>query len=271
MKKTVRILIVLFLMIIVTGIDIDSQNKLEQKSEECFSEITDYFVFSCQSGDEIKIRYDNKDNEAILLFHGQSYVLQRAISASGARYANDDESIVFWEHQGEVILEIDGEIVAQNCLLDEGSDNWKEFKSDDIIFQAPDCLEPKYVSFQKWPPEIKILTNKNDCPLGIEIKNGELKCQTSPEESSFSKRFYRQNINGRTYCIRAESEGAAGSVYTDYSYFTIYKRNLLSINFVLRFSNCSHYPEPQRIECVAERETFDIGNTINEIVESISF
>lgn len=30
--------------------------------------------------------------------------LPHAISASGARYANSDESIVFWEHQGEATI-----------------------------------------------------------------------------------------------------------------------------------------------------------------------
>lgn len=37
--------------------------------------------------------------------------LPRAVSASGARYANADESIVFWEHQGEVTITKDGEDV----------------------------------------------------------------------------------------------------------------------------------------------------------------
>ncbi len=39
--------------------------------------------------------------------------LPQAISGSGARYANDDESIVFWEHQGEVTITKDGENVFQ--------------------------------------------------------------------------------------------------------------------------------------------------------------
>ena len=271
MKIIIRNLIVFVLLILAVVIGVNSQEKLEQKPEEISLVITDYFVFSCPSGDKIKIRYDNINNEAILLFQDQIHVLKRVISGSGARYTNNEETIVFWEHQGEVTLGIDGEIVAQNCLLDERINKWLEFKSDGIIFQAPKSLEIEYVALHKWPPEIKILNNINGLPLGIEIKKGELKCLTTPEESSFSKRFYQQNINGRTYCIRAESEGAAGSVYTDYSYYTIYKQKLISINFVLRFSNCSHYPEPERIECVAEREAFDIGNIINEIVETIFF
>jgi membrane-bound inhibitor of C-type lysozyme len=270
-KKTVIVLIVLLIISIFGVVAVGSQPKMQQKPEEIAPEITDYFIFSCPSGDEIKIRYDNKNNEAILLFREQRYILQRVISGSGARYANNDESIVFWEHHGEATLEVDGEIVAQSCLLEEISDHWKEFRVGDMRFKAPESLEEKYVSLQKWPPEIKILANKNYWPSGIEIENGELKCQTTLEESSVSKRFYQQNINGRIYCIRAESEGAAGSVFTDYTYYTIYKNNLVSINFVLRFTNCLHYSKPQSIECSAEREVFDIDNTINKIVDSIAF
>jgi membrane-bound inhibitor of C-type lysozyme len=269
-KKSVLIFIFLFIISLFGMTSVGSQSNLEQEAEEIAPEITDYFIFSCPSGDEIKIIYDNKNNEAIILFHEQKYVLQRAISGSGARYANDDESIVFWEHHGEATLEIDGAIVAKSCSLDERSEQWKEFIAGDMLFKAPESLEEKYISLQKWPPEIKIIANKNDWPLGIVIEKGELKCQTTPEESSFSKRFYQQDISGRTYCINAESEGAAGSVYTDYTYYTIYKGNLIAINFVLRFTNCSHYSEPQSIECRAEREAFDIGNTINKIVDSIA-
>lgn len=269
-KKTVIVLIVLLIINIFGVMAVCSQTKIEQKPEEIVPEITDYFIFSCPSGDEIKIRYDNKKDEAILLFREQRYILQKVLSGSGARYANNDESIVFWEHHGEATLEVDGEIVAQSCSYYEVSNHWKEFRAGNIIFKAPESLEEKYISLQKWPPEIKILVNKKDWPSGIEIENGELKCQTTPEENSFSKRFYQQNINGRIYCIRAETEGAAGSVFTDYTYYTIYKNNLTSINFVLRFTNCLHYSEPQGIECSAEREVFDIDNTINKIVESIT-
>lgn len=35
--------------------------------------------------------------------------LETAVSASGARYANADESLVFWEHQGELTIYVDDE------------------------------------------------------------------------------------------------------------------------------------------------------------------
>lgn len=37
--------------------------------------------------------------------------LPRVVAASGARYANEDESIVFWEHQGDAFITKDGETI----------------------------------------------------------------------------------------------------------------------------------------------------------------
>ncbi len=45
--------------------------------------------------------------------------LPQAVSASGARYANEDESIVFWEHQGEVTITKDDETVFQGDVQED--------------------------------------------------------------------------------------------------------------------------------------------------------
>lgn len=39
--------------------------------------------------------------------------LSRAMSGSGIRYANSDESLVFWEHQEELTITKDGKILFQ--------------------------------------------------------------------------------------------------------------------------------------------------------------
>ncbi len=160
---------------------------------------------------------------------------------------------------------------SQNTDDRKTKNNWKEFKLGDIKFQALENLKEKYIYLIKWPPEIEIITNKNNWPLEIKIEDGELKCENNPKESSLPKKVYKQNINGRTYCIKAKSEGAGGATYRDYTYLTVHKRTLISINFILKFSNCSNYPEPQRLECKEERENFSMGSVINKIVNSISF
>lgn len=52
----------------------------------------------------------NNDDGTVTFTHPAvgTVTLPRAISASGARYANEDESIVFWEHQGEVTIILNG-------------------------------------------------------------------------------------------------------------------------------------------------------------------
>lgn len=40
-----------------------------------------------------------------------------AISGSGARYANADESLVFWEHQGELTITKDGKDIYKGNIV----------------------------------------------------------------------------------------------------------------------------------------------------------
>lgn len=44
--------------------------------------------------------------------------LSQAISGSGARYANEDESIVFWEHQNEATISHNGEDIFTGAASD---------------------------------------------------------------------------------------------------------------------------------------------------------
>jgi len=88
-------------------------------AEELKSEYDNTFTFICNSDKEIKISYNEEGNSASLFIEGEKYELHRVISASGARYANDDETVVFWEHQGEAMVEIDGETIYKECKLKE--------------------------------------------------------------------------------------------------------------------------------------------------------
>lgn len=66
---------------------------------------------------EVKASFNNM-NETVTFSHEAvgKVTLPRAISASGARYANADESIVFWEHQGEAIIIKDDTTVFQGPI-----------------------------------------------------------------------------------------------------------------------------------------------------------
>jgi len=87
--------------------------------EELKGEHDNTFTFVCPPGHEIKISYNEEGDSASLFVEGEEYKLNRVVSASGARYANDDETVVFWEHQGEAMVEVNGETIYKECKLKE--------------------------------------------------------------------------------------------------------------------------------------------------------
>lgn len=64
-------------------------------------------------------------DETVSFTHPTSgtFTLPVAVSASGARYANADESIVFWEHQGEVTITKNNEEIFRGQSSDTPESN----------------------------------------------------------------------------------------------------------------------------------------------------
>ncbi|MGM0629485.1 MAG: MliC family protein, partial [Patescibacteria group bacterium] len=91
----------------------------EEKDTDDEKESEDVFIYECPSDDVIEVNYYDDSELAKIAFGDKEYSLDRVRSASGAKYANEDETVIFWGHQGEAMLEIDGERVAEGCQLDE--------------------------------------------------------------------------------------------------------------------------------------------------------
>ena len=89
-------------------------------------------------------------------------------------------------------------------------------------------------------------------------------------ESALPSRTAKRKIDGRIYCIESVSEGAAGTVYTQYTYSTIKNSSLIMVSCVIRYPQCINYSEPYRTECANERETFDLDKIIGYIVKNLS-
>ena len=124
-------------------------------------------------------------------------------------------------------------------------------------FQYPKELLAKYISVAEWPPVVKIET-------------GTYLCKTTPQEvSSMSDITSERLVDDRIYCVNVKHEGAAGSVYSSYTYTTLKNGKLINISFALRYPNCSNYDEEQNKACTSEREAFDIDGTVDRIAQSI--
>lgn len=120
-----------------SGYFLDRQNKDKNKiaSVKYFCEnkktlTADFFESKNESSDSVSsTNTENTNNDTqdpsipnplgsvvVKLDDGRNFDLKQTISADGGRYANQDESFVFWEKGEEVmILEFDTEKMYKNC------------------------------------------------------------------------------------------------------------------------------------------------------------
>lgn len=77
------------------------------------------FVFVCKNGKAIDATFYPTDDTKVdlLLSDGRSMALPHATSASGARYANADESIVFWNKGNTAFITESNKTTFLDCAL----------------------------------------------------------------------------------------------------------------------------------------------------------
>ena len=74
--------------------------------------------FACSSGKTIEATFVNgvRSSAKLVLSDGRALTLPQARSASGARYANKDESVVFWNKGDTAFIEEAGKTTYEGCL-----------------------------------------------------------------------------------------------------------------------------------------------------------
>lgn len=72
--------------------------------------------FACANGTHIDARFIDEAVE-LTLSDGRSETLPRAISASGARYANADESLVFWNKGDTAFIQEGDATTYRDCVV----------------------------------------------------------------------------------------------------------------------------------------------------------
>jgi len=107
----------------------------------------------------------------------------------------------------------------------------------------------QYVHPVEWPPSVM-------------VKNEELNCMNPGK---------KVQINGASYCIVAESEGAAGSTYTNYTYKKQFGTKVVVIVFVVRTPQCANYDEPKKGECEKEKIDLNIDTIVDKMFSTIKF
>ena len=78
------------------------------------------FTFACATeGKFIKATFHLPEDESvdISLSDGRAFSLPHALSADGARYANADESLVFWNKGDTAIIQENGSTTYDGCTV----------------------------------------------------------------------------------------------------------------------------------------------------------
>ncbi|MDP2734951.1 MAG: hypothetical protein Q8P12_01960 [bacterium] len=133
---------------------------------------------------------------------------------------------------------------------------WRTFRNDEegIEFEYPESLKAAYIYPVDWPPQVVVMDEPYSCPqAGFETPG-------STEE---------QIIGGRAYCVTETREGAAGSVYASFAYVTNKDERAVAFVFTLREVQCGNYGDPERTECEAERESFEVGGILDRMAQSL--
>ena len=124
-------------------------------------------------------------------------------------------------------------------------EGWETFEGDDLSFQYPENLDGEYIVEQVWPPEVT-------------LSEGIFSCVGDTAE-----------VNGRTYCVNSQTEGAAGTRYVSYDYLSNVNDSMLNIKFTLGFPQCANYDEPQKSDCQRAEGNFNVDELVDQIAQTV--
>jgi len=125
-----------------------------------------------------------------------------------------------------------------------------------IVFRYPSRLPTTYITVIDWPPK-------------VETSNAPYACSAAGLEVQSAGRTLPVAINGHSYCVTRESEGAAGSIYTNYAYAMPHGKGILILTWSTRVVQCENYPDPQMSACAAERQAFSMDPIADQILQSV--
>lgn len=153
------------------------------------------------------------------------------------------------------------EVKPPENLIPENTDTtgWKSVTDEngDVSFKYPDPLPTKYTS---------LLTDEEFHPR-IALSTEEFACEESTSQTGSIT--VAKTLNEKSYCVKTEREGAAGSTYATYTYTTTrpdQKNNLIALEFSLRQPNCGNYDDPQKTACEKELVDFKVDDLAVQIL-----
>jgi membrane-bound inhibitor of C-type lysozyme len=220
----------------------------------------------------------------LVLSDGRSFDLQQTISADGSRYANGDESFVFWSKgNGALVLENNVEKSYIGCVVvasdPDGLPN--VYHDGTIVFSIrypADYTINKDYKYQELGPGKEISGVKFTIPSSMTAgtnlgQDSGVSVETIPstQDCSASIFLYNNSVsqivdeNGTEYSFASSSDAGAGNRYEEYVWAIPGTNPCIAVRYFIHYSAIENYPEG----AVSEFDRASLLNQFEKIRESL--
>lgn len=273
MKKKLIFIVILIIIAAAAGIwYLENQKNKELESESLLNEVQ----YLCKDGKSIKADYFEGEiievqpdempiptgEVKVVLSDGRELILPQTISASGVRYANEDDSIIFWSKgNGAFLLEDDVQTYSGCIIVSEDPGGLSSIYLDnegEFLLRYPagyrvdteykySALGPgKEIEGTKFiiPESISEGTNLSSFDTGISIEMIPI------VENCNAGLFLQENIeieekveDETIYSFATSVEGGAGNRYEEQVWVMPTIHNCVAVRYFIHSTNIENYPE----------------------------
>lgn len=220
-------------------------------------------TFACDQGKTIgAVFYTNK--VALTLSDGRKMTLPQAISASGARYANNDESFVFW-NKGNTAFINEGKTEPQaqtytNCVTpdnEQATPNMQSYSYPPLGFSikypAGYALDESYMYQglgEEGIPGVKVsVSSKNTDGTNLSGDTG-VSVEYIPNADSCSASLFLYGSpkasavtdGGVSYSVASITDAGAGNLYEEKVYAIKDANPCIAVRYFIHYSQIANYP-----------------------------
>ena len=217
-------------------------------------------TFSCDAGKTIEGTF-YKDKVSLVLSDGRKLDVPQVVSGSGARYANKDESFVFW-NKGNTAFITEGSPAIQtfsNCVQPDASGNLLQTYASStmgVSLQYPrgytlndaysnDSVNPKKpihgVSLTI-PDTMATGTNlSSDTRISVEQLPNAKNC-TGDIFVAANVKAQTVSENGVDYSVASSSDAAAGNRYEETVYAIAGSKPCTAVRYLVHYGVIDNYP-----------------------------